>query len=396
MAALIEKYLMSHKRLSSLREALVVLLLCSGIVWAQGAGVKRPDAPPLATPGKFVVGVRTLQLTDASRQNRVITAEVWYPSFGVQQGLTYPSVIGQTPVRIAGRANRGAVPANGRFPLIVASHGQAGTRFQFAYLNEHLASRGFVVASLEHPGSTYQTLTQQNYISSIVDRPQDILFAIGEMARLIPSADASKVGLLGYSYGGYSVINAAGAGLDGEALSEYCRTSNNEGPCFAAPFFAQLEALRGLNVARPDPRIKAVFAMAPYGQPWIGARSLANLKLPLFVAAGEADDVATYRRDALEYFRKAGAADKYLLTLAAAQHNPFVECPAEVRGREEDYWRCWEPVWDLERSHDLARHFASAFFLRFLQNDLEAGNYLNPSLPGFKQRTTVGVRLETR
>ncbi|KZK17067.1 hypothetical protein A3962_03915 [Meiothermus taiwanensis] len=376
-------------------KSLVVLLWCSSLAMTQGASVERPDAPPLAARGSAVVGVRTLQLTDPSRQNRSITVEVWYPASGVQQNTVYQSAIGQTPVRIAGRANRDAAPASGRFPLIVASHGQPGTRFQFAYLNEHLASRGFVVAALDHPGSTYQTLTQPNYISSIVDRPLDILFAIGAVAQQIPSADASNVGLLGYSYGGYSVINAAGAGLDGAALGEYCRASNNEGPCFALPFFAQLEAQRGARIAQPDPRIKAVFAMAPYGQPWVGARSLANLKVPLFVAAGEADDVATYRRDALEYFRQAGSQDKYLLTLVAAQHNPFVECPPEVRGREEDYWRCFEPVWDMERAHDLVKHFATAFFRRFLLNDGEAGRFLNPSLPGFKPRTTVGVRLET-
>lgn len=375
---------------------LATVLFLSSLAMAQGVNVERPDAPPLAARGSAVVGVRTLQLTDPSRPSRTITVEIWYPATGTQENTVYQSVVGQTPVRIAGRANRDAAPASGRFPLIVASHGQPGTRFQFAYLNEHLASRGFVVAALDHPGSTYQTLTQPNYISSLVDRPLDILFAIGEVAQQIPSADAGNVGLLGYSYGGYSVINAAGAGLDSTALSEYCRASNNEGPCFALPFFAQLEAQRGLNSAKPDARIKAVFAMAPYGQPWIGARSLANLRVPLFVAVGEADDVATYRRDALEYFRRAGSQNKYLLILAAAQHNPFVECPAEVRSRDEDYWRCWEPVWDLERSHDLARHFAAAFFGRFLQNNTQAGSFLNANLPGFKPRTTVGVRLETR
>ncbi len=376
--------------------ALAAGLIFGSLVLAQGVNVNRPDAPPLAARGSAAVGVKTLQLTDPSRPNRTITAEVWYPTSGPQRDTVYQSVIGQTLVRIAGRANRDAAPASGRFPLIVASHGQPGTRFQFAYLNEHLASRGFVVAALDHPGSTYPTLTQQNYISSIVDRPLDILFVIGEVAKQIPSADANNVGLLGYSYGGYSVINAAGAGLDSTALGEYCRASNNEGPCFALPFFAQLEPVRGYSITKPDPRIKAVFAMAPYGQPWIGARSLANFRLPLFVAAGEADDVATYRRDALEYFRRAGSQDKYLLTLAAAQHNPFVECPPEVRSREEDYWRCSEPVWDMERAHDLIKHFATAFFARFLQNNLEAADYLNPSLPGFKPRTTVGVRLETR
>ncbi|MDX2005408.1 MAG: prolyl oligopeptidase family serine peptidase [Meiothermus sp.] len=354
----------------------------------------RPDAPPLAARGSATVGVKTVQFTDASRQNRQITAEVWYPATGAQQTTAYDGVIGQTPVKIPGRANRNAAPAGGKFPLIITSHGQPGTRFQFAYLSEHLASRGFVVASLDHPGSTYQTLTQQNYISSIVDRPLDVLFAIAEVAKQVPSADPANVGLLGYSYGGYSVVNAAGASLDAAALGEYCRASGGEGPCFAQQFFAPLAQARG-NL-RPDPRVKAVMALAPYGQPWIGAKSLGALQVPLFVAAGEADDVATYKRDALEYYRGAGSRNKYLLTLAGAQHNPFVECPAEVRANEQDYWRCWEPVWDLERSHDLTRHFASAFFGRFLQNNAEAGNFLNPGLPGFKPRTTVGVKLETR
>lgn len=37
-----------------------------------------------------------------------------------------------------------AVPASGKFPLIVASHGQPGTCYRFAYLNAHLASQGFM------------------------------------------------------------------------------------------------------------------------------------------------------------------------------------------------------------------------------------------------------------
>ncbi len=359
--------------------------------------MKRPDAPPLALRGSFAVGVRTLSLKLASRPDRTLTVEVWYPAQaqGGDAPITYNAQIGQTPVQIPGQARREAPPAAGRFPLIVASHGQPGTRFQFAYLNEHLASWGFVVASLDHPGSTYQTLTQLNYISSIVDRPQDILFAMGALPQQVPSADGQKVGLLGYSYGGYSVINAAGAGLDGAALAEYCQANSNEGPCFALPFFGQLEAVRGLGAVKPDPRIQAVFAMAPYGQPWVGARALANLKVPLFVAAGEADDVATYRRDALAYFRQAASSHKYLLTLQAARHNPFVECPPQVRAREEDYWRCWEPVWDMERAHDLVRHFATAFFAHFLQGSPEAGRFLDPALPGFKPRTALGFRLET-
>jgi predicted dienelactone hydrolase len=373
----------------------VLMALGASLALSQGVVMNRPDAPPLAARGTYTIGVKTLQLTDASR-SRTFTLEVWYPSPEPDAPIVYESIIGETPVNISGRANREAAPSAEKFPLIIASHGQPGMRFQYAYLNEQLASRGFVVASIDHTGSTYRDLTQQDFVTSLVYRPQDILFALEEIPKLIVSADGHNVGLLGYSYGGYSVINAAGAGLDGEAFTTYCQTSTDadKGPCFVLPFFAGLEQARGINVVQADPRIKAVFVMAPYGQPWLGEKSLANLKIPLFVAVGEDDDVAVYERDGLEYFRRAGSENKYLLTLESAQHNPFVECPAELRTTWTDFERCSEPVWNHERAHDISKHFTSAFFGKFLQGDEQAGEFLKADLPGFKPRTTLGVRLE--
>jgi predicted dienelactone hydrolase len=356
----------------------------------------RPDAPPLAVRGSYAVGVQTLELSDAAR-SRTFTVEVWYPTAAPEQDISYSTYLGNTPISIPGRASRDAAPLKEKFPLIVASHGQPGVRFQYAYLCEQLASRGFVVAVIEHTGSTYQDIQQQDYVTSLVYRPQDVLFAIDEIPKRVASADANNVGLLGYSYGGYSVINAAGAGLDGTAFTEYCQTASDKSPCFALPFFAGLEEARGVNVVTADPRIKAVFVMAPYGQPWLGEKALANLKVPFFVAVGEKDDVAVYERDGLEYFRRAGSHEKYLLTLENAQHNPFVECPEDLKNATwQDFERCSEPVWNHERAHDITKHFASAFFGKFLQSDAGAGEFLQSDLPGFKPRTTAGVRLEVQ
>lgn len=213
---------------------IILFLISTGFTHVQGVPMIRPDAPPLATRGNYSVGVQTLELSDTAR-SRSFTVEVWYPS-NAEEAILYDTVIGQTPVRIPGHALRDASLLSGSFPLLITSHGQPGIRFQFAYLSEHLASMGFVVASIDHSGSTYQDLTQQDYVSSIVYRPQDILFALDEIPKIISSADNSKVGLMGYSYGGYSVINAAGAGLDGKALSDYCLTSADKGPCFVLPF----------------------------------------------------------------------------------------------------------------------------------------------------------------
>lgn len=330
-----------------------------------------------------------MELKDPTRR-RHLRAEVWYPTDEADGPVTYSAVVGQTPVELPGTAKRDALETDQTYPLIIISHGQPGTRYQFAYLGENLASQGFVVASLDHTGSTYQDMTAEAYLSSLVYRPEDILFALAEVPKRMKSADGDTIGLIGYSYGGYSVINAAGAPLDGQAFDAFCDYVGGGGPCFARPAFSGLEAARG-DAIEVDPRIKAVFVMAPYGQPWFGKASLARLKVPFFVASGDADDVASYLLNAAMFFSSAGSRDKYLLTLRGGQHNPFAECPEEIEVAE----RCGDPVWEQEEAHTLIESVATAFFATFLQGQRESRRYLSPALPGLNPGERPAVTLET-
>ncbi len=373
------------------------LALATASITALGQTISRPDAPPLAARGTHQVGVKTLNLTDATRK-RPLTLEVWYPAKlrATQAERTiYKATIGTTKFDLPGRAARDATLETGKFPMVILSHGQAGSRFMMSYLTEHLASRGYVVAAIDHTGSTYDDITQAAYISSLVDRPLDILFSIGEIAKSMSNADGNNVGLMGYSYGGYSVLNAAGIGLDKANLEAYCKASNNEGPCFALPFFDGITQVRGSSVVKADPRIKAVFAMAPYGIPWLSATQLKAMKTPLFVACGAQDDIATYKRDAQTAFKTSGSSSKYLLTLDGASHNPWTNNPPEAaRGNWSDYERWFEPVWDRERLNDITKHFATAFLGQNLMMDKSGDKYLSEKLEGFKPRTTIGISLE--
>ncbi len=361
--------------------------------------LNRPDAPPLAARGSNQVGVKTITITDPSRK-RDLTLEVWYPATlaaGQLEQTIYDTTIGALPIKLKGQALRDAPAKIGKFPLIILSHGQPGTRFMLSYLTESLASRGFVVAALDHTGSTYSDISQTAYVSSIVDRPLDVLFSLEMVPKQFPNADGQNVGLIGYSYGGYTSLNAAGIGLSKADLAAYCQASNNEGPCFALPYFDPLEAARGMAQAKTDPRIKAVMVMAPYGAPWLSKAALSAMQVPLFVAGGSADDIATYARDAKTIFATSGSKSKYLLTLEAALHNPWVNPPPlEARADWGEYERWSEPVWDKERTNDLVKHFAAAFFGGFLQDSTDAKAFLASDLPGFKPRTTVGVTLEVK
>jgi predicted dienelactone hydrolase len=378
--------------LSSLLCGAIALIGSVVSVGSTEAAGPNPDAR-----GPYRVGVRTLSLTDAAR-DRPLTVEVWYPAnlTAKQETSVYESTVGATPYRVQARAGRDAPPleAAPKFPLIVSSHGQPGSRMQAAYLLEQLASRGFVVAALDHTGSTYADVTQESYATGLIDRPLDILFAASEIPKRLPGSDPNRIGLIGYSYGGYSSLNAAGIGLDGANLAAYCKRSNNEGPCFLRSAFAPLEAARGTDLVKADPRIKAVFVMAPYGIPWLSPRALAEMRVPLFVAAGSSDTVATYSRDALEAFKRSGSKHKYLLTLEAATHNPWIVCPPEVKAVPQDFERCSEPNWDHATSHAITKHFAAAFFGRFLQNNTKLDVYLTPSLTALEQKSRV--KLETR
>ena len=78
---------------------------------------------------------------------------------------------------------RDAAPRTGeRYPLVIASHGYPGNRFLLSHLTENLASKGYIVASIDHRDSTYRDKTV--FGSTLVNRPLDQLFVLDQMAEL--------------------------------------------------------------------------------------------------------------------------------------------------------------------------------------------------------------------
>ncbi|PHQ68568.1 MAG: dienelactone hydrolase, partial [Sneathiella sp.] len=158
---------------------------------------QRPDAPELAAPGPNAIGVRTINLVHKDqidilnvkdgkmpRYDRPLTVEVWYPSDGATRGGDYKNVFlrdGKTQVTLHGQAARDAAPAKPAtaYPLIIVSHGYPGNRFLMSHLGENLASKGYVVAAIDHTDSTYHD--KSAFGSTLVNRPLDQLFVLNEM-----------------------------------------------------------------------------------------------------------------------------------------------------------------------------------------------------------------------
>ena len=61
-------------------------------------------------------------------------------------------------------------------------------------------------------------------------------------------------------------------------------------------------------------------------------------------------------------------------------------------GNDIPYFVNTDPVWDMNRAHDLINHFATAFLLDTLKGDKEAHAALLPdavSFPGIEYATTM-------
>jgi predicted dienelactone hydrolase len=377
-----------------------------------------PLAPELARYGSFDIGVRTIQATDRGRRDivnmqdggpdirydRTLTIEVWYPAAlapGQQPEGQY-RVITRDPsitATLYGKAVRDAAPlrAGAPFPLVIVSHGYPGNRFLLSHLCENLASKGFVVASIDHKDSTYDD--QKTFASTLYNRPFDQLFVLNEMARLGAAGSASfldaivdvnRTGLVGYSMGGYGVVNVIGGGYTAASASGRGAPPNR----LLLERSASNPAYRNAR----DPRIKAAIAIAPWGMEggYWDAEGLAGIRTPVLFVAGSVDSTAGYEKGTRAIFEQAVNADRYLLTFINANHNAGAPIPAPVEtyGTPSAYAHYADAVWDTTRMNNILDHFATAYFGLYLRGEEDKRAYLDPSWKGFRPRTAAGLKLE--
>lgn len=408
----------------------------------------RPDAPSLAAYGTHAIGVKTLTLRHANqldivkakagepipRYDRPLVVEVWYPAkVGPAKpgDGEYRSVFvrdGKTAVTLRGKAVRDAQSDTtaGPYPLLIVSHGYPGNRFLLSHLAENLASKGYVVASIDHTDSTYRD--QAAFGSTLLNRPLDQLFVLNEMARMGASdpsgtlkgmVNADLTGLIGYSMGAYGLVNTIGGGFTAASVAFPWAVPQGA--------LAVRQAGNAAYGASMDKRIKAAVAFAPWGwnRGFWDAAGLAGITTPVFFVAGSVDDVSGYAPGVRNLFEASVNAPRYLLTFENANHNAGAPMPAPAE--------TWQPapnlkfipaehyidaVWDNVRMNNIAQHFATAFLGKYLKNDAGMEGYLrlvekakdgkfsaeengnfkpdHTYWKGFPARTAAGLTLEHR
>lgn len=407
----------------------------------------RSDAPELAQYGKFNIGVKTLRFVNAKQldivkskagepmpvYDRPLTVEVWYPATlasGQAAAGQYRAITrdGKTEVTLYGKAVRDAAPdaSGGPYPLLIISHGYPGNRFLLSHLAENLSSKGYVVASIDHTDSTYSD--QAAFGSTLLNRPLDQLFVLGEMAKLNTNdpggtlkgmVNANLSALIGYSMGGYGAVNTLGGGFTAASVASGLAPPN------AA--LAVRQAGNPVYQASMDKRFKAAVVFAPWGWNYglWDAAGLAGIRTPVFFVAGSVDDVAGYSPGVRNIFEASVNAPRFLLTFENANHNAGAPMPAPketwlpvstLKFIPAEHYS--DAVWDNARMNNIAQHFATAFLAKYLKNDAGMDAYLNvvenskdgkwsaeangtfksdhSYWKGFPARSAIGLRLEQR
>jgi predicted dienelactone hydrolase len=253
-----------------------------------------------ATPASAqYAGLRTLVVPGAEP----VTVALYYPTPAVARtqpmGPWRPVVTPGAPVA--------AAPLKG---LVLISHGTGGHELGHHNLATRLAADGYLVAAPRHPGDNWEDrsmITSGRYFSERprqVSRVLDALLAHPDWGPRIP---AGRIGAVGHSAGGYTVLALAGAQAEPARAVQHCRSvSDDPGFCSlgkltaapgassasspVAPVSSAVGPQDGPLVSVADPRIRAVVALAPMAVV-LTPQSLATITVPVKLVMAERDVV---------------------------------------------------------------------------------------------------------
>ncbi|HEX5594617.1 MAG TPA: chlorophyllase [Micromonosporaceae bacterium] len=153
-----------------------------------------PRMPPGVAPSNpFAVGVREIRLNRGD--DRPLPVTVWYPATG----------------RAGGEPQPAARVAEGRFPIVVFSHGLTGLPADYAPLLTRWAAAGLIVAAPAYP---YTSRGGEYNVLDVMNQPADASYVLTEILALDAAAvdplrghlATDRVAAAGHSAGGITTI----------------------------------------------------------------------------------------------------------------------------------------------------------------------------------------------
>lgn len=225
------------------------------------------------------VGVEEIVVPDPD--DTPLAVRVWYPNAADQ------------PDQIRGE----------HLPLIIISHGTGGSKEEHEDTAQALALAGFVVAAISHTGDNYK---DHHYVGTgkyLSGRPRHVIKTIDYMLgtwRAHQQLDANRIGLFGFSAGGFTALVIAGGEPDLTRAVPHCRERPTAWDCNywrknGTPLESKQEPKQQKSKSNAawlhDNRVKAAVIAAPAIGYSFEPNGLAHVTIPIQVWHGEKDSV---------------------------------------------------------------------------------------------------------
>jgi predicted dienelactone hydrolase len=368
-----------------MRRAILTALLCLAPIAAFAEKRPRPAPLPPSHAGVTTRVFHPKENRDWRGGKHELDVTVWYPA--PESAVETPQWIGPPSAPLLSKGSAAAdaplVAGPRKLPLIVLSHGTGGSADQMAWLGTALARAGFIVAAVNHPGNNGdEPYTAQGFVlwwERATDLSEVITGMLADEA-LGPRIDTDRIGAAGFSIGGYTVMELAGARTDLSVYYDECRAHTDLAWCHVPEMKAfgppptMLETARktsGVSLARSgesyaDDRIHAVFAISPAIEEVLTPESLKAIRMPIDVVVGNADPIAPARFNG-DYLRAHVRGLRETVLPGGVAHYTFLDTCTAAGKEKLGVYCADEPGVDRDKVHEQVAGMAVGFFKRELQ-----------------------------
>ncbi|WP_194791883.1 alpha/beta hydrolase family protein [Pseudomonas sp. UFMG81] len=271
------------------------------------------------------IGFHSSTLADA-HDGRVVEMVVWYPS----AVTAATQLFADSSVFVGASAIADAPPAAGEHPLVVLSHGYRGNWNNQVWLASALARKGYIVAAVNHPGTTTHDRSPQA-AAQLWQRPVDLRRAIDSVTahpETFGKVATGRIAAVGHSLGGWTALEIAGARFDPDRFAQDCKAHPQLSSCtvYAQTKVAGSSASKGaLGADWRDERVTAVVTLDLGLSRGLTPESLTALPVPaLVIAAGVPSRELPAELESANLAGRLPAASSRYVEISDASHFTFM------------------------------------------------------------------------
>lgn len=198
-----------------------------------------------------------------------------------------------TPEILAAPSTGDNTKTRQRRPLVVISHGAGGGNTDHRDTAQALADAGYVVAAVMHTGGNYKDMSHAR--TDLDDRPGHIVRAIDYLLSNWYGhwqIDPNRIGMMGFSAGGFTALVIAGGVPDLSRTTAHCREKPQAWDCnYLKKHGVSTDSPRIARRWVHDARVKAAVVAAPAVGYSFVPNGLAAIHIPIQIWAAERDVV---------------------------------------------------------------------------------------------------------